>query len=282
MDSEIKRFADVVRRNIRQGTIPEMEEIERGMREAALRDGSRALSMLLREIPDCYEKDVICTVCGKLMDNLGRREKEIISLLGEGTVSRMYYECTVPDCKEHRFPKDEMLDISNTSFSPGVRRLMAKSDSNDAFGKGGLDLKEYSGIEVGTKDVERISECIGKDIEKWQKDERTKILSWNIPVRPGKNIPVMYVECDGTGVPAILEEVEGRKGKQEDGSAKTRESKVGCVFTQATVDEKGRPVRDSNSTTYVGAIETAEKFGDRLEAEAIRRGLWNAEIVYAQ
>ena len=77
-----------------------MEEIERGMREAALRDGSRALSMLLREIPDCYEKDVICTVCGKLMDNLGRREKEIISLLGEGTVSRMYYECTVPD---HRF-----------------------------------------------------------------------------------------------------------------------------------------------------------------------------------
>ena len=33
------------------------------------------------------------------------------------------------------------------------------------------------------------------------------------------------------------------------------------------------------STTYVGAIETAEKFGDRLETEAIRRGLWNAETV---
>ena len=80
-------------------------------------------------------------------------------------------------------------------------------------------------------------------------------------------------------MPAIPEELKGRKGKQEDGSAKTRESKVGCVFTQTTVNEKGRPIRDSNSTSYIGVIETAEKFGDRLEAEAIRRGLWNAETV---
>ena len=256
-----------------------MEALEQGMREAALRDGSKALSMLLSEIPDYYENGIFCVVCDNLMENIGRREKGIITLLGEGMVSRMYYGCVNPDCKGHRFPKDELLDIAGTSFSPGVRRLMSKSGSNDAFDKGRLDLKEYSGIEVGTKDVERISELIGKDIEKWQKDERTKILAQDIPVRPEKNIPVMYVECDGTGVPAIPEEVEGRKGKQEDGSAKTRESKVGCVFTQTTLDEKGRPVRDSDSTTYIGAIETSEKFGDRLEAEAIHRGLWNAETV---
>ena len=256
-----------------------MDEIEHGMREAALRGGSMALSMLLSEIPDFYENGVICPVCGGYMENLGRREKGIMSLLGEGTVSRMYYGCLSLDCEGHRFPRDELLDMASTSFSPGIRRLMAKSGSDDAFDKGRLDLKEYSGIEVGTKDVERISEQIGKDIEKWQKDERTKILEKDIPKRPEKNIPVMYVECDGTGVPAIPEEVEGRKGKQEDGSAKTRESKVGCVFTQTTIDEKGRPVRDSNSTTYIGVIETAEKFGDRLEAEAIRRGLWNAETV---
>ena len=34
---------------------------------------------------------------------------------------------------------------------------MAKSGSNDAFDKSRLDLKEYSGIEVGTKDVERMN-----------------------------------------------------------------------------------------------------------------------------
>lgn len=276
---EIEKFLEVARRSIRRGDAPDMEALEQGMREAALRDGSRALSILLSGIPDFYENSVICPECGGLMENLGRREKGIISLLGDGVISRMYYECVNPDCKGHRFPKDELLDIADTSFSPGVRRLMAKSGSTDAFVKGSLDIKEYSGIEVGTKDVERISESIGKDIERWQKDERAKILTKDIPIRSEKNMPVMYIECDGTGVPAIPAELDGRKGKQEDGSAKTRESKVGCVFTQTAVDEKGRPIRDNNSTTYIGVIETAGKFGDRLEAEAIRRGLWNAETV---
>src|SRR5665647_823945 len=276
---EIEKFLEVAKRSIKRGDIADMEALEQGMRDAALRDGSNALSKLLSEMPDYNGNEILCYRCGKSMDNLGVRKKELISLLGKGIISRKYYECTDTDCKEHRFPKDELLDILGTSFSPGVRRLMSKSGSNDAFGKGQLDIKEYCGIEVGTKDVERISELIGNDIEKWQKDERTKIMSQVMPVCSIKNIPVMYIEFDGTGVPVIKEEVKGRKGKQEDGSAKTRESKLGCIFTQTTTDERGHAIRDKNSSTYVGAIETAEEFGKRLEAEAIRRGLWRAETI---
>ncbi|MCC6159951.1 MAG: hypothetical protein IT350_18000 [Deltaproteobacteria bacterium] len=76
-----------------------------------------------------------------------------------------------------------------------------------------------------------------------------------------------------------LEEVAGRKGKQPDGSSKTREAKLGCVFTQTTVDEKRRPVRDPDSTTFAGAIGTAEEFGWRTYAEARRRGLEKAARV---
>lgn len=202
---EIEKFLEVAKRSIKRGDIADMEALEQGMRDAALRDGSNALSKLLSEMPDYNGNEILCHRCGKSMDNLGVRKKEIISLLGKGIISRKYYECTDTDCKEHRFPKDELLDILGTSFSPGVRRLMSKSGSNDAFGKGQLDIKEYCGIEVGTKDVERISELIGNDIEKWQKDERTKIMSQVMPVCSIKNIPVMYIECDGTGVPVIKE-----------------------------------------------------------------------------
>jgi len=55
--------------------------------------------------------------------------------------------------------------------------------------------------------------------------------------------------------------------------------KLGCVFTQTTVDEKGYPIRDPHSTSYVGAIETPEAFGERLYAEALRRGLEKAQKV---
>src|ERR1035438_6444012 len=44
------------------------------------------------------------------------------------------------------------------------------------------------------------------------------------------------------------------------------------VFTQTTVDEEGWPIRAPDSTSYVGAIETAEEFGFRIYTEAWRRG----------
>ena len=50
------------------------------------------------------------------------------------------------------------------------------------------------------------------------------------------------------------------------------------MFTQTTVDDQGRPVRDEGSTTYVGAIETAEEFGLRIYTEAWNRGWDRATI----
>jgi hypothetical protein len=93
-----------------------------------------------------------------------------------------------------------------------------------------------------------------------------------------KAIPKLYIAYDGTGVPVVPREAEGRPGKQGP-QAKTREAKVGCVFTQTHLDEQGRPRRDEGSTSYVGAIETAEAFGPRIYGEAVRRGLYQAKRV---
>jgi len=82
---------------------------------------------------------------------------------------------------------------------------------------------------------------------------------------------------DGTGVPVVKKETEGRKGKTEAQPAHTREAKLGCVFTQTGWDEGGYPIRDPDSTTYTGAIETAEEFGKRLYLEAWKRGWSRAQ-----
>jgi hypothetical protein len=50
------------------------------------------------------------------------------------------------------------------------------------------------------------------------------------------------------------------------------------VFTQTTTNQKGRPIRDPASTTYTGAIETAELFGRRIYTEAWERGWSRAKI----
>jgi len=56
-----------------------------------------------------------------------------------------------------------------------------------------------------------------------------------------------------------------------------REVKLGCVFTQNTWDAEGYAIRDPDSTTYTGAIETAETFGRRIYLEAWNRGWSRAE-----
>jgi hypothetical protein len=65
----------------------------------------------------------------------------------------------------------------------------------------------------------------------------------------------------------------------EAGISEGDEVKPGCVFTQTTVDREGRPVRDPDSTSFTGAIETAEEFGRRIYGEAVRRGFYGAQKV---
>jgi hypothetical protein len=72
----------------------------------------------------------------------------------------------------------------------------------------------------------------------------------------------------------VKKETLGRQGKSDGQPAHTREVKLGCVFTQTTWDEEGFAIRDPDSTTYTGAIETAVEFGKRIYREALQRG-WN-------
>jgi hypothetical protein len=95
--------------------------------------------------------------------------------------------------------------------------------------------------------------------------------------RHGAPVPILYVQRDGTGVPVVKKETDGRKSKAEGQPAHTREAKLGCVFTQTAWDEEGFAIRDPDSITYTGAIETAEAFGKRLYVEAWKRGWSRAQ-----
>jgi len=103
-------------------------------------------------------------------------------------------------------------------------------------------------------------------------------LQLDLPIPLGPPIPVIYVEIDGTGVPVVRRETQGRIGKVEGQPAHTREVKLGCVFTSVGVDQENRPIRDPASTTYTGAIEAAEEFARRIYSVAYKRGWARAAI----
>jgi len=245
------------------------------MRSALHRAGAAALSQLLEfPVPGEEERTLPCS-CGQQAHYRELRSKLVLTALGWVEVLRPYYLCA--HCGRGQFPVDVELDIENTEFSPGVRRMQAMVGQEAPFDHGREQMKVLAGLEVTTKSVERTAEAIGADIAQREQAEIQKALQLELPVVVGEPIPFLYVQMDGTGVPVVKKETVGRQGKTEGQPAHTREVKLGCVFTQTTWDKEGYAIRDPHSTTYTGAIESAEEFGRRIYAEAYGRG-WSRAL----
>jgi hypothetical protein len=259
---------------------PDFEAWESLMLQAARQGGAGVLASLLHHWQQHALREVILCECGQRMSSRGRRAKKLLTTLGRVPFGRSFYQCD--QCRQSRFPDDERLDIIQTTYSPGVRRLMARAGSQTQFEQAAEDLLCYAGLPLDPREIERVAEDVGREIEQWLSEQQHQILQApSTPCSPTKSNAKFYISFDGTGVPVRKTELLGRRGKQADGSARTREAKLGCVFTQVGLDKAGYPQRDPDSTTYVGAIETSTLFGWRIYAEALRRGLAQAKDVIA-
>jgi hypothetical protein len=194
----------------------------------------------------------------------------VLTVLGPVELQRPYFLCA--DCSTGQYPADTELGIAGLESSPGVRRMEAVVGSEMPFAPGCEPLKLLAGLDVTAKAIERAAEAIGAEIAQRDEQEIGRAKQLVLPVVSKQNISKVYVLMDGVQVPVVAAETEGRVGRIAGQRARTRECKLGSVFTQTTVDDEGWPMRDPDSTTYVGAIETAEEFGFRIYTEVWRRG----------
>ena len=232
--------------------------------------GASALTQLLQYDPPDEDHRTISCPCGHSAHYKELRSKTVLAVLGPVQLSRPYYLCA--HCSKGQYPADAELGVVDLESSPGVRRMEAVVGSEMPFAAGREPMKVLAGLEVPAKAIERAAEAIGAQIARRDEQEIGRAKQLVLPVVSKQNIPKMYVLMDGVQVPVVAAETEGRIGRIEGQRARTRECKHGCVFTQTRVDKQGWPIRDPDSTTYVGAIETAEEFGFRIYTEAWRRG----------
>ena len=131
----------------------DLEATEMVMRSALHRAGAAALSQLLEfPAPAEEERRVVCS-CGQQAHYREQRSKPVLTALGRVEVLRPYYLCA--HCGVGQFPVDVELDIENTEFSPGVRRMQAMVGQEVPFDDGREQMKVLAGLEVTTKSVER-------------------------------------------------------------------------------------------------------------------------------
>ncbi len=214
---------------------------------------------------------------GHKAEFVGYRDKHLDTVVGPATLRRAWYHCT--ECGHGVVPRDTELGVGGASLSPGLARMVARVGVQEPFARARRDLAELAGIELTAKRVERSAEADGTLVRASLEREAAAVLAGTlVPLGPAvRVIEKLYVAMDGTGVPTVPRDTAGRRGKSADGRARTREVKLGCLFTQTGLDEAGHPVRDPGSSSYVATFEAVEGFGSLLYAEARRRGSQQAD-----
>jgi Uncharacterised protein family (UPF0236) len=196
------------------------------------------------------------------------RSAHVQTLFGRIELRRQYYYHTKAHTGRH--PLDHALDLVRGN-TPGIARIICRASAQSAsYEAAAKDIHAYTGQQLHGRNF-------GRFIAQVMPELRQANAALPAPPKSAPAIPILYVGSDGTGVPLRRSELLGVKGRQSDGSARTREAKLGCVFTQTSTDSQGNPQRDANSTTYVGTFEDCRALGTLLRAEALRRGYARAQ-----
>ena len=211
--------------------------------------GEMLTSVSPREIPSEERRE---------LERRHRRTRTLHTVMGVGEFQRDYYWC--PECT--RIPFDEELGIHGEMFSPGTRKMMGYAASQGSYVEASEDLRRLAGLQISDHSIQREVQKTAEGLQSF--------MDHLPPEESDAPLQVLYVSLDGTGAPMRKEELQGRKGKQADGSAKTREVKVGCVYNQPEDDQT------ASTASYIANFSTAEAFGADLLREARRRGLGRA------
>jgi hypothetical protein len=199
------------------------------------------------------------------------RGKSFDTALGLVTVTRAWYHCA--KCGHGLAPRDAELGVAGASMSPGLAAMNDIAAAAVPFARAAGLLEDLAGVRLTAKRAERAAEASGTAVAVADRDRARLIAARKLVPLPPSPLPdKLYAAIDGTGVPVTAKETAGRKGKGEDGRARTREVKLAVFFTQDKPDKDGYPVRDRESTSVIATFEPAAVFAGLVKAEGIRRG----------
>jgi hypothetical protein len=247
---------------LEQGEALPTEWIEATLRAALLEDGRRLLEGLLAQVP----VPVVAPQPGQRCYH--ERACEVLSVFGPLTLRRDYYHPAGP---EGGFPLDRALGIIGRC-TPGAARMLGRTAAQLPYVESSQQLQALAGLTVDPSQIQRVVQLLGPPAQ---------ACLVTLPGPAPKPVRQFYVSIDGTGVPMVRPELEGRSGRGPDGQAKTREVKLAAFFTQTTTDAQGHPLRDPESTTYLASFVSSDRFGGQALLAARQRDMAQAsQVIY--
>ena len=261
-----------------------MGELERMVDECTREMRRMLLERLTRETAAAVEPG--CPHCGRMLNVVShRRTRTVDSSVGAVQFMRSYGRCT--HCQVYVHPADVALGLhARGRLSPRVQEICALATLQSPAGGAAEDVRRMTGVEVSASTLhrealrqgERALRLRDRDAALSECPTGVDALASRAPHMPANS--TMIVEIDAWNI------------RERDCWGWTRELReageepgrwhwvyTGTVFRldQRGTDGGGRPVITERG--YVATRRGIESFGRQLYAEALQRGLRQAETV---
>jgi hypothetical protein len=206
--------------------------------------------------------------CGQPAAYQRQRPATVMTILGPLTVERPYYHCAA--CGQGQQPLDAELQLCAGSRSAGLDELLALlGATQDSFAEAAAVLDRLTLVHLSPNSVRDATEALGAVLVADQAQHATAAQAGQARLAADSPSPQrLYITMDG-----VLAHLHERGWS---------ELKVGCCYQTHSRPERKRPEKleiRAHSLSYVSALVEAERFGDHLWQEAVRRGVLEAEEV---
>jgi hypothetical protein len=257
----VKQLWHFARRNP-QADFSQLEEQARHLsRECFASALQTAIGLHRQQVEQGWHLGNNCCECGRIPRYKGKQWRTLQTWVGSVRLERSYFHCG--GCGTGRYPLDETLSIPRREhFSDGVQQGVCLLGAQMPFERAAEAMEALSGISVSPREIERMTEERGLALEERLQTEDQQVL---------RMIPPHSVSGPNTqGVWAVT--LDAGKVRYTDG---WHDAKAGVVFwAEPTYDEEGeiggaRAMQQS----YVAQVGSMEAAGERLSAEAWRRGV---------
>jgi len=256
LDKHVKQVAEAL-----EGHTLDFEGLIEVLRRASQACFSRVLAACIESRRAQAERNVQCPHCGGRARNKGPQKRQLVTPVGRMTWTRRYFYCE--HCRRGWFPLDDVWGIGAGQFSVDHQAGMALLGANLSFEKAAQVFALLTGEAVSDREVARTTEECGADVEARRQEEQRHWLEREPqPDQPSTE------QAWGVGLDAA--KVHFRDGWHE--------VKVGVVVELGAHEQGPRALRGKSYAVEVGTMEQA---GQRLYAEALRRGVdpWRDPVI---
>lgn len=217
----------------------------------------------------------MCEHCQGDARFVSRRDKRVVSLLGEFPLKRAYYHC--PTCGHGHVPLDNEVGLAASHLTPAAAEVTCLAGVQTSFAQGSeITLRKMCGLRLSESTVERTTESAGERLrallaagETFAKLPAGEPEPWEWE-HDARGRTCAYVGLDATGI-----RQQGEGGAKADG----RMAYVGLIYNPrgASRTLQRRKQAIPHQVRYLAGFYELDALGLELRRQAAQTGWDEAE-----